>query len=69
MMSMKKRVKAKPNAQKQHLIAEHDGSLTAHLKSPPVNLERQCRIDGHLAPEFVVPKANILNSNGGILST
>ena len=34
---MKKSVKVKPNSKQQSIIEEEDGSLTVHLKSPPVD--------------------------------
>ena len=34
---MQKRVKVKPNSKQQKIEESADGSLTVHLKSPPVD--------------------------------
>jgi hypothetical protein len=34
---MKKQVKVKPNSKNQSIEEAEDGSLTVHLKSPPVD--------------------------------
>jgi uncharacterized protein len=54
---MKKQVKVKPNAKKQQLIAELDGSLTAHLKSSPVGGKANAELIQLLAKVFEVPKS------------
>jgi uncharacterized protein YggU (UPF0235/DUF167 family) len=38
-------VKVKPNSQQQSIAEQPDGSLTLHLKSPPVDRTSQSRIN------------------------
>ncbi len=39
------RVKVKPNSKQQSIAEQPDGSLTVHLKSPPVDRTSQSRIN------------------------
>jgi hypothetical protein len=56
---MKKSVKVKPNSKKQTIIEEEDGSLTVHLKSPPVDGKANKELIELLAKKFNVPKSSI----------
>jgi uncharacterized protein (TIGR00251 family) len=56
---MKKSIKVKPNSKKQAIIEEEDGSLTVHLKSPPVDGKANKELVELLAKKFDVPKSNI----------
>jgi hypothetical protein len=56
---MKKQVKVKPNARKQQLIQEPDGSLTVHLKSSPVDSKANAELIQVLSKAFEVPKSAI----------
>ncbi|GBO56756.1 hypothetical protein APA_5091 [Pseudanabaena sp. lw0831] len=56
---MKKLVKVKPNSRKQAIIEESDGSLTVHLKSPPVDGKANKELVELLAKKFSVPKSHI----------
>lgn len=61
---MKKRIKVKPNAKQQRLIHEEDGSLTVHLKSPPVDGKANAELIKYLAQEFGVTQACISIKSG-----
>ncbi|MGA7932832.1 MAG: DUF167 domain-containing protein [Kovacikia sp.] len=52
-------IKVKPNSKQQMLYQEADGSLIAHLKSPPVDGKANQELIQLLAKEFGVPKACI----------
>lgn len=56
---MKKSIKVKPNSKKQAIIEEEDGSLTVHLKSPPVDGKANKELVELLAKKFGVPKSHI----------
>ncbi len=56
---MKKSVKVKPNSKQQSMIEEEDGSLTVHLKSPPVDGKANKELVELLAKKFAVPKSHI----------
>lgn len=56
---MKKQVKVKPNARKQQLIQESDGSLTVYLKSLPVDGKANAELIQVLSKAFEVPKSAI----------
>jgi len=56
---MKRSIKVKPNSKKQAIIEEEDGSLTVHLKSPPVDGKANKELVDLLAKKFGVPKSNI----------
>ncbi|MEI6329406.1 MAG: DUF167 domain-containing protein [Pseudanabaena sp. ELA645] len=56
---MKKSVKVKPNSKQQSIIEEEDGSLTVHLKSPPVDGKANKELVELLAEKFGVAKSHI----------
>lgn len=61
---MKKQVKAKPNAKKQQLITEADGSLTAYLKSAPTDGKANQELIELLAKSFGVSKSQVVIKSG-----
>jgi hypothetical protein len=54
---VKKQIKAKPNSKKQQLITEADGSLTAYLKSSPMDGKDNQELIQLLAESFKVAKS------------
>jgi uncharacterized protein len=54
---MQKQIKVKPNAKKQQLIAQADGSLMVYLKSSPVDGKANAELIQLLAKAFKVPKS------------
>lgn len=56
---MKKLIKVKPNSKKQAILEEEDGSLTVHLKSPPVDGKANKELIELLAKKFGVSKSHI----------
>jgi uncharacterized protein len=61
---MKKQVKVKPNAKTQQLVTESDGSLTAYLKSSPVDGKVNKELIQVLAEFFDVSKSDIIIKQG-----
>ncbi|KST62984.1 DUF167 domain-containing protein [Mastigocoleus testarum] len=61
---MQKRVKAKLNSKQQKIIEELDGSLTVHLKSPPVDGKANQELIKILAKKFNIPKSNVTIKSG-----
>jgi len=61
---MKKQVKVKPNSKQQKIEEAPDGSLTAHLKSPPVDGKANEELIKLLAEKFDVPKSKISIKSG-----
>ena len=61
---MQKRVKVKPNSKQQKIVEELDGSLTVHLKSPPVDGRANEELIKVLAKKFDVPKSYINIKSG-----
>lgn len=61
---MQKQVKVKPNAKKQAIEESTDGSLTVHLKSPPVDGKANKELIELLADQFDVPKSKIRIKSG-----
>ena len=61
---MQKRVKVKPNSKRQSIESETDGSLTIHLKSPPVDGKANEELIKLLAERFDVPKFQIRIKSG-----
>lgn len=61
---MQKRVKVKPNSKQQKIIEELDGSLTVHLKSPPVDGKANQELIKILAKKFNVPKSYVSIKSG-----
>ncbi|MBE9053203.1 DUF167 domain-containing protein [Nostocales cyanobacterium LEGE 11386] len=61
---MQKKVKVKPNAKQQKIAEQTDGSLTVHLKSPPVDGKANEELIKLLAEKFGVPKSHIRIKSG-----
>jgi hypothetical protein len=62
--SVKKQVKAKPNSKKQQLVTEADGSLTAYLKSAPMDGKANQELIQLLAESFKVAKSQVAIKSG-----
>ncbi|RCJ35347.1 hypothetical protein A6770_16105 [Nostoc minutum NIES-26] len=61
---MQKKVKVKPNSKLQKIEEQTDGSLTVHLKSPPVDSKANEELLKILAEKFDVPKSHIRIKSG-----
>jgi hypothetical protein len=61
---MQKQVKVKPNSKKQGIEDAADGSLTVHLKSPPVDGKANKVLIELLAKKFDVAKSQIRFKSG-----
>lgn len=61
---IKKQVKVKPNSRQQNIQEEADGSLTVHLKSPPVDGKANEELVKILAEKFNVAKSQITIKSG-----
>ncbi|MGH1395528.1 MAG: DUF167 domain-containing protein [Trichormus sp.] len=61
---MQKKVKVKPNSKQQKILEESDGSLTVHLKSPPVDGKANEELIKLLADKFDLPKSQIRIKSG-----
>ncbi len=61
---MQKKVKVKPNSKQQKIQEQLDGSLTVHLKSPPVDGKANEELIKLLAEKFDVPKSDIRIKSG-----
>jgi uncharacterized protein (TIGR00251 family) len=57
-------VKVKPNSKNQSIQEQPDGSLTIHLKSPPVDGKANQELIILLAKKFKVPKSEISIKSG-----
>ena len=57
-------VKVKPNAKQQRVMQAEDGSLTVHLKSPPIDGKANTELIQLLAKTFGVPKSAIRIKTG-----
>ena len=57
-------VKVKPNSKKQSIEEAVDGSLTVHLKSPPVDGKANKELIELLAGKFNVPKSQVRIKSG-----
>ncbi len=64
MAPMKKQVKVKPNSKRQSIEEQPDGSLTVHLKSPPVDGKANEELIALLAERFNVSKSKISIKSG-----
>lgn len=53
-------VKVKPNSKTRSIQEEADGSLTVHLKSPPVDGKANQELIEILAKRFDVPKSQVV---------
>ncbi len=62
---MKKQVKVKPNSKQQKIAEAADGSLTVHLKSPPVDGKANQELIELLSKKFNVTKSQITIKSGG----
>ena len=58
------KIKVKPNSKQQILQTEPDGSLTVHLKSPPVEGKANQELIQFLAKSFNVSKSDIKIKSG-----
>jgi uncharacterized protein len=61
---MHKRVKVKPNSKQQAINEEADGSLTIHLKSPPIDGKANKELIQLLAEKFKISKTRITIKSG-----
>lgn len=61
---MQKKVKVKPNSKVQKIEEQADGSLSVHLKSPPVDGKANEELIKLLGEKFDVPKSHIIIKSG-----
>ena len=61
---MKRQVKVKPNSKQQKIEESPDGSLTVHLKSPPVEGKANLELIQLLAQKFDVSKSQVTIKSG-----
>jgi hypothetical protein len=61
---MQKKVKVKPNSKIQKIEEQADGSLSVHLKSPPVDGKANEELIKLLAEKFDVLKSHITIKSG-----
>lgn len=61
---MHKKVKVKPNSKQQKIEEQPKGSLTVHLKSPPVDGKANEELIKLLSEKFDVPKSHIRIKSG-----
>ncbi|MBD1944524.1 DUF167 domain-containing protein [Coleofasciculus sp. FACHB-712] len=61
---MKKQVKVKPNSKNQRIEEAEDGSLTVHLKSPPVDGKANEELIQILSKKFNISKSRIFIKSG-----
>lgn len=61
---MQKKVKVKPNSKVQKIEETDDGSLSVHLKSPPIDGKANEELIKLLAKKFNVPKSHIRITSG-----
>jgi uncharacterized protein len=61
---MQKKVKVAPNSKHPAIKEEPDGSLTVHLKSPPINGKANQELIQLLAKKFEIPKTRIKIKSG-----
>ncbi|ACK65717.1 protein of unknown function DUF167 [Rippkaea orientalis PCC 8801] len=61
---MKRQVKVKPNAKKQKIQEEEDGSLVVYLKSPPIEGKANQELIKLLAKKFGVSQSQISIKSG-----
>jgi uncharacterized protein (TIGR00251 family) len=59
-------VRVKPNSKKPRIEQEPDGSLTAYLKSPPVEGKANAELIERLAERFGVPKSRVRIRSGKV---
>ncbi|MEW5861495.1 MAG: DUF167 domain-containing protein [Cyanobacteriota bacterium] len=61
---MKKQVKVEPNSKNKSIEEAEDGSITVHLKSPPVDGKANEELIQILSKKFNVSKSRILLKSG-----
>jgi uncharacterized protein (TIGR00251 family) len=61
---MKKQVKVKPNSKQPKIEESTDGSLTIHLKSPPVDGKANQELIQLLAQKFDISKSQVTIKSG-----
>ncbi|MBD1891680.1 DUF167 domain-containing protein [Coleofasciculus sp. FACHB-SPT9] len=61
---MKKQVKVKPNSKNQRIEEAEDGSLTVHLKSPPLDGKANEELIQILSKKFNISKSRIFIKSG-----
>ena len=61
---MVRRVKVKPNSKNPRIEEAPDGSLTVHLKSPPVDGRANEELIARLAGHYGVPKSRLRIKSG-----
>ncbi|MGI8504635.1 MAG: DUF167 domain-containing protein [Hassallia sp.] len=61
---MHKKVKVKPNSKQQKIEEQPDGSLSVHLKSPPIDGKANEELIKLLSEKFDVPKFHIRIKSG-----
>jgi uncharacterized protein len=61
---MYKKIKVKPNSKHQKIEEQLDGSLTVHLKSPPIDGKANEELIKLLSEKFDVPKSYIRIKSG-----
>ena len=59
-----RRVKVKPNSKNPRIEEAPDGSLTVHLKSPPIEGRANEELIARLAERYGVPKSRIRIKSG-----
>ena len=59
-----RRVKVKPNSKSPRIEEAPDGSLTVHLKSPPIEGRANEELIARLAGHFGVPKSRLRIKSG-----
>lgn len=64
MATERRQIKVKPNSKKQAVEESADGSLTVHLKSPPVDGKANKELIEILAETFNVSKSQIRIKSG-----
>lgn len=64
MPDMLLRVKVKPGSKHPRIDREEDGSLTVHLKSPPIEGKANEELIRQLADRFDVPKSRVRIKSG-----
>lgn len=61
---MQKKVKVKPNSKQQKIEEQPDGSLSVHLKSPPIDGKANEELIKLLSEKFDVAKSHIRIKSG-----
>ena len=57
-------VKVKPNSKKPRIEQAEDGSLTAYLKSPPIEGKANDELIARVAERYGVPKSRVRIKSG-----